>query len=191
MNGKEQEKIFTIKNGRLEAKMSTFGAEIQQLRFCGTVVATKGITIGRYANRIAKGRFSLDGKEYSLAVNENGNILHGGPEGFYNRNWTIEELTEDRAVLSIFSPDGDQGFPGNLTLKVSFTITDDEALSIEYRAETDAPTVVNFTNHMYFNLNGGGDAADHRIRIDADHMLEADSSYRQERYCLWKERAST
>ncbi len=175
MNGKEQEKIFTIKNGRLEAKMSTFGAEIKQLRFCGTVIATKGITIGRYANRIAKGRFSLDGKEYSLAVNENGNILHGGPEGFYNRNWTIEELTEDRAVLSIFSPDGDQGFPGNLTLKVSYTITDEEALLLEYRAETDAPTVVNFTNHMYFNLNGGGDAAGHRIRIDADHMLEADS----------------
>src|SRR4051812_25641663 len=105
-----------------------------------------GATVGRYANRIADGRFILDGTEYAVEVNENGNTLHGGPEGFDSRVWTVESLTDDSVTLSLRSPDGDQGFPGTLDATVTYTVSGDEVL-IDLGAVTDRPTVVSLTNH--------------------------------------------
>ena len=166
--------LITISNGSLKACISHIGAEVKQLWYEDMLIATRGITIGRYANRIAGGKFTLNGKEYQILTNENGNTLHGGPGGFAKRPWDVVETTENKAVLSIVSDDGDQGFPGKLALCVSFELEDD-ALRINYEASCDEDTVINFTNHMYFNLNGGGEAKDHMIMIDANFITESDS----------------
>ena len=129
-----------------------------------------GKVIGRYANRIAHGRFTLDGTTYTLATNENGNTLHGGPDGFSKRTWDLTRATDDVVEFTLVSPAGDQGFPGALTVHVTYTLDDDDALHIDYRATTDAPTVINLTNHVYFNLTG-----DPSKPIDA-HELEIPAS---------------
>lgn len=116
-----------------------------------------GKTPGRYANRIANGHFTLDGKTYSLPVNNGPNHLHGGPDGFQNRVWDVEETTEGKIRFTIESKDGDAGYPANLKATVTYTWDDEDNLTIEYEAEADAPTVANLTNHSYFNL-GGHDA---------------------------------
>lgn len=116
-----------------------------------------GKTPGRYANRIARGRFMLDGKEYTLPVNNGPNHLHGGPNGFQNRIWNVADVTDGCVRFSLTSADGDAGYPGNLVASVTYTWTESDELRIDYEAETDAPTVVNLTNHSYFNL-GGHDA---------------------------------
>src|SRR4051794_12676133 len=129
-----------------------------------------GATVGRYANRIADGRFTLDGTEYTLERNENGNTLHGGPEGFDSRVWTVASRSETALTLTLHSPDGDQGFPGALDATVTYTVSGDE-VRIDLEARTDRPTVVSLTNHSYFNLagEGAGSVDDHLLQVHADH----------------------
>ena len=113
-----------------------------------------GKIIGRYANRIARGSFVLAGTTYTLATNEGRNTLHGGPDGFSKRTWDIAEHSRTSATFVLHSPDGDQGFPGALECRVRYSWSDDSALRLDYTATTSKPTVVNFTNHVYFNLSG-------------------------------------
>jgi aldose 1-epimerase len=134
-----------------------------------------GATVGRYANRIADGRFALDGVTQILGRNENGNTLHGGPEGFDRRTWSVEEATDDTVTLSLHSPDRDQGFPGALDARVTYTVSGQQ-VSIDLSATTDRPTVVNLTNHTYFNLAGeaSGSVDDHLLQVDADYYTPTD-----------------
>ncbi len=113
-----------------------------------------GKIIGRFANRIARGSFVLDGSTVTLLTNEGRNTLHGGPDGFSKRTWEVAERAAAAATFVLRSPDGDQGFPGALECRVHYAWSDDDALRIDYTARTDKPTVVNFTNHVYFNLSG-------------------------------------
>jgi aldose 1-epimerase len=130
-----------------------------------------GALIGRYGNRIAKGSFSLDGATYRVPINDGANSLHGGDVGFDKRIWAAS-VDADALELRLVSPDGDQGFPGTLTVVVRYRVTADNALRIDYRATTDAPTVVNLTNHSYFNLagEGAGTVYDHQLQINASHF---------------------
>ena len=136
-----------------------------------------GSIIGRYANRIAKGRFTLDGMEYTLPQNENGNCLHGGPAGFHTRIWDAKQMDEQTLQLNYLSSDGEAGFPGNLHVQVTYRLTDDNTMDIKYKATTDKPTVICLTSHGYFNLSGKDDSQvlNHNIRIDADRYAEVDS----------------
>lgn len=131
-----------------------------------------GATIGRVGNRIAGSRFTLGGREYALAANDGENHLHGGARGFDKYVWDAQPLP-DRLVFSRVSPDGEEGYPGNLTVYVSFELTDRNALCITYDADTDAVTPVSLTNHTYFNLNGGGDILTHRLTMGAEFFCEA------------------
>ena len=137
-----------------------------------------GALIGRFANRIARGRFSLDGQTHRLPVNNGPNALHGGPDGFGRRNWTLTQAgppsCNDAVTLSLVSPDGDAGYPGCLRIAVTYRLADDGTLRIDYSASTDAATVVNLTNHSYFNLSGGGTIERHVARIEADHFTPVD-----------------
>lgn len=136
-----------------------------------------GGSIGRYANRIAGGTFPLDGREVSVGVHDRGNHLHGGPDGFDRRLWEVVEHGADRAVLQLESPDGDQGFPGNLTARVTFEVTEAE-VRLGFEATTDAPTVVNLTSHAYFNLDGEGSGTvdQHRLTVLADEYTPVDAT---------------
>ncbi|HYS46689.1 MAG TPA: aldose epimerase family protein [Rhizomicrobium sp.] len=121
-----------------------------------------GASVGRYANRIAKGKFSLDGKTYTLATNDGPNSLHGGPKGFDKRMWKIDSVSdgpEAKVVLSYVSADGEEGFPGELKVTATYSLNEQNELRLEYRATTSKPTVLNLTNHSYFNLSGN-DARD-------------------------------
>lgn len=133
-----------------------------------------GATIGRVGNRIGGAAFSLGGKTYSLAQNDGENHLHGGVRGFDKRMWTVE-AREDALVCSRLSPDGEEGYPGNLWVKVTFTLSEANALSIRYEARAEADTLVNLTNHSYFNLNGGGSVLDHELQVFASRIAENDS----------------
>ncbi len=137
-----------------------------------------GSTCGRYANRIARGRFTLDGIEYHLTTNEGPNHLHGGRLGFDKVLWKAEVLEEPPPAgvrLWYISPDGEEGYPGTLRASVVFRLTDDNELQLQYTAETDKPTIVNLTNHAYWNLAGTGSALDHELTIYADHYLPVDA----------------
>ncbi|MFF3607981.1 aldose epimerase family protein [Streptomyces sp. NPDC002463] len=138
-----------------------------------------GATVGRYANRIAHGRFSLDGKPYQLTTQEDGHSLHGGTDGFDTRLWEAESVHTPEwtgVLLHLRSPDGDQGFPGNLDVTVSCLIGRDSELSFSCAAVTDATTLVNLTNHAYFNLEGegAGDILDHELAVEATHYTPVD-----------------
>lgn len=135
-----------------------------------------GATIGRYANRIAKGQFTLEGKTYKIPLNNGEHALHGGISGFNDVVWEANKLDNRILVLEYFSEDMEQGFPGNLNVKVTFTLTDGNELKIEYSATTDKPTVVNLTNHAFFNLNGEGNGSilDHSLQIYADKFTPVD-----------------
>jgi aldose 1-epimerase len=121
---------------------------------CVDAGGSAGKTIGRYANRIARGSFALDGTTFVLPTNEGRNTLHGGPDGFSKRTWEVADQSDAGATFTLRSPDGDQGFPGAMECRVRYTWSDDDALRIDYTATTGAPTVVNLTNHVYFNLSG-------------------------------------
>ena len=137
-----------------------------------------GASIGRYANRINQGKFTLDGTEYQLPQNNYGHCLHGGPQGFQYRVFDAVQPNPQELELPYVAEDGEEGFPGNITCKVLMKLTDDNAIDIRYEAETDKPTIVNMTNHSYFNLDG--DAARneaHLLTIDADYYTPVDSTF--------------
>ena len=169
----------TLKNARgIEARVITYGATLQSLIApdrrgkraevtLGYDTAAEyeakpnyfGVTVGRYANRIAGGRFSLDGRSYQLTQNDKVNSLHGGKQGFDKRNWTIRSVSSGpvaRAVFALSSPNGDQGYPGRLDVTVTYSLDEAGNLTIAYEAETDKPTIVNMTNHALFNMAGDG-----------------------------------
>lgn len=184
----EKVERHVLDNGRLRAAVLTYGATLQRLRLAdGTDVVLGlgtlddylrrsryfGAVVGRYGNRIARGRFTLDGREHRLAVNDGAHSLHGGVRGFDKRVWRVESAGPAELALSLVSPDGDEGYPGELTALVRYVL-DGDALRLEYRATTDAPTVVNLTNHSYFNLAGSGDVRRHVVTMEADRYLPVD-----------------
>jgi len=136
-----------------------------------------GVLVGRYANRIAGAKFSLDGQEYQLSSNENGNQLHGGAGGFHKQLWEAEILkggTGDELLLKCFSKSGEEGFPGNLHVSCHYTLNEFNELEVSYHATTDQLTIVNLTRHDYFNLYDAGksSALDHRLTIQANHYFD-------------------
>ncbi len=177
---------LTGKNG-LTVSVLDHGATLQAIEFAGKDVILGyenaadyvraggfylGATVGRYANRIANGAFTLNGVQYHVTKNENGKTqLHGGAVGFDKKLWDIEEVDADIPTLraTTTSADGEEGFPGNMKIAVTFSVTDDNTLRIHYSATSDKDTVANFTNHAYFNLNGydGGDILDTEVTMDA------------------------
>jgi aldose 1-epimerase len=192
--------LYVLKNGRMTVKVMTYGAIITELHVPdrrgtpGDVVlgfdnlegylGNKpffGATIGRVANRIAGGKFTLEGKEYALALNDGPNSLHGGRKGFDKVLWNAEEVSgpDGPAVkLTYLSRDGEEGYPGNLSASVTFTVTDDDALRIDDTATTDKATPVNLTNHSYFNLAGpaSGTILDHELMLAADSYTPVDDT---------------
>lgn len=137
-----------------------------------------GAVTGRYANRIGGGRFSLDGTTYALPINAPPNTLHGGSAGFGKRNWQVAAADATRLALARRSPDGEEGFPGNLDVEVVYSLPEDGTLRIDYRAWSDQPTVVNLTNHSYFNLagEGAGDVFGHAVAVFADDFTPTDAT---------------
>jgi len=167
--------LFTITAPRIEVKVATYGARIVSIRvpdrtgqmsnvlvgpdslpgYLENRGSVMGATIGRYANRIAGGEFTLNGAKYSIPKNNNGNALHGGTAGFDRKVWEARSISNG-VEMTLASPDGDMGFPGKLTVRVSFTVSErhgNSALVLSYFAETDKPTVLNLTNHAFFNLS--------------------------------------
>lgn len=138
-----------------------------------------GATIGRYANRINQGRFVLDGIEYQLLQNNYGHCLHGGPRGFQYRIFNGIQKNDKELELTYLSKDGEEGFPGNLNCKVTMKLTDNNAINIRYEAETDKPTIVNMTNHSYFNLDGNPSKnnSDYLLTVNADYYTPVDSTF--------------
>jgi aldose 1-epimerase len=185
----EQVERHVLSNGRMRASILSYGAILQSLEVSGVDVVLGytdlgdyltrsryfGAVVGRYGNRIAGGRFTLDDVTYELPVNNAPNSLHGGPGGFFNRVWRVAEVSDSAVTLAYVSADGEEGYPGTLTVSLTYTLTED-ALRLDYRATTDAPTVLNLTNHSYFNLAGDGDILKHVVRIDADRYLPVDST---------------
>lgn len=137
-----------------------------------------GATIGRYGNRIAKGHFTLDGKQYTLAINNPPNTLHGGKKGYQGVVWDAKQPNDSTLVLTYLSKDMEEGFPGNLHIRVTYTLTNENAMKIDYEATTDKTTVVNLTNHTYFNLNGEGSGTilNHMVQFNADNYTPVDST---------------
>lgn len=138
-----------------------------------------GVVCGRFANRIAKGKFTLDGKEYSLAINNGPNHLHGGLEGYDKKVWDVVSASENTLVLHYFSVDGEENYPGNVDITVTYEVSDDNQLKIHYEATTDKPTLVALTNHSYFNLEGAGEGTieNHYLQLNADfHTLLDDNT---------------
>ncbi|HVY75910.1 MAG TPA: aldose epimerase family protein [Puia sp.] len=170
---------YTLQNGKgIKAVVSNYGATLMELwtpdrsGAAGDVILGFdslegylqkgnpyfGALVGRYANRIANARFTIDGKEYTLAPNDHGNTLHGGLKGFDKVVWTVDQVNDSSLALSYTSPDGEEGFPGSLTAKVVYTVTAENGLKIDYTAISDKKTPVNLTNHAYFNLSAGKDS---------------------------------
>ena len=138
-----------------------------------------GVTTGRFANRIARGKFTLDGVTHQLATNNGANHLHGGPNGMDKRVWRAEPLAEKNAVrFSYTSPDGEEGYTGTMKISVAYTLTDDDALRLDYEATTDKPTVLNLTNHAYWNLAGAGegDVLGHEVTLHARRFIPVDAA---------------
>jgi len=191
--------MLTLKNARgATAKVITYGATLTELWIpdrngkLGDVVLGFdklpgyvenhpyfGATVGRVANRIAKGKFTLDGREYSLEINNPPNSLHSGPKGLSHMVWKAEPLHEPHAAavrFSCVSPDGDGGFPGKLSVTVVYRLTDDDELQLEYSAKTDKATPINLTNHSYFNLGGGKDILDEILYLPAERYTPVDAT---------------
>ncbi len=192
---------YTLKNSNgVTARLITLGATLTELHvpdrdgvFADVVLGFDnveqyetqspyfGCTTGRVANRIAGGTFELDGKTYTLATNNGPNHLHGGDKGLDKRIWSAREVDTPLGPavrFSYFSPDGEEGYPGNVEITVQYTLTDDNELRIEYWAQTDAPTPLNLTNHSYFNLAGhyGSNILDHVLRLHADRYTPTDET---------------
>jgi aldose 1-epimerase len=189
--------VYTLKNADLEVRIAAYGARVVSLKtkdrdgkFANVVLgypsvdgyvaegSTKtyfGAIVGRYGNRIAGGKFSIDGHQYQIPLNNGPNALHGGPHGFDEKVWTARE-TPDGVEFTLVSPDGDMGFPGKLTVHVRYTLVG-SAVHINYSATTDKPTVTNLTNHSYFNLSGDGSGTilGEIMQINADGYTPVDA----------------
>jgi len=137
-----------------------------------------GAIIGRYANRLCNGQITVDGQPYQLPQNDGNHCLHGGPDGWQYRLFSVDSVTDKQLVLSLISPDGDAGFPGEMRVRVTYTLTDDNTLDVLYEAVTNKTTVINMTNHSYFNLNGDAttDILNHQLTIDADCYTPVDET---------------
>lgn len=191
--------LYTLKNARgTEACITNFGGRLVSLVVADrngrkrdivlgfdniedyrTIPSDFGASIGRYANRIDQGRFSLDGVEYQLPQNNFGHCLHGGPDGWQYRVYKVVEADSEHITLTLHSPDGDAGFPGTVDATVTYLLDDDNLLHITFSATTDRPTIVNMTNHSYFNLSGDptATALGHTLFIDADNYTPCDSTF--------------
>ena len=178
---------WTMDNGLVQAQVLDYGATIRALVVDGVDVVLGydtieeyvsndgylGATIGRVGNRIKGGKFELSGKTYQLALNDGENHLHGGNEGFNAKIWSVEQV-EHGLVFSYTSPDGEENYPGTLQVKVTMTL-EGKAIQLHYWATTDADTIINLTNHTYFNLEGKGDILDHVVRLGADRFCAGDA----------------
>jgi len=195
----KQTNLFVLKNkNNMQAAITNYGARVVSLfvpdkdgKITDVVLGFDnvkdyteggdtyfGAIVGRYGNRIAKGKFKLDGKEYALATNNGPNHLHGGIKGFSRVVWDAQQPSDSTLSLTYVSKDGEEGYPGNLNAKITYTVTDNNELKIDYEATTDKNTVVNLTNHSYFNLNGEGSGTinNHILMINADKFTPVDST---------------
>ncbi|MCO6147028.1 aldose epimerase family protein [Flavobacterium sp. NRK1] len=192
----KQVKLYWLENKDIKAAFTNFGGRLVGLwvkdsngemtdvvvglnsakEYANATEPYFGATIGRVGNRIAKGKFTIDSKEYSIPVNNGENTLHGGIKGFQYVVWNAEMPDKNTLALSYLSPDGEQGFPGNLNVKVTYSLTDDRSLKMEYEATTDKATPVNLTNHAFFNLNGEGSGTilNHEVQIYAEKYTPVD-----------------
>jgi aldose 1-epimerase len=138
-----------------------------------------GAVCGRFANRIKDGKFSIDGVEYTLPINNGTNSLHGGIHGYNEKVWTVKSVSQQELVLELFSPDGEEGYPGNLTITCTYILSDDNEIKMHYEATTDKATIIGLTNHSYFNLKGAGNGTikDHTLQINADFYTVLDESF--------------
>ena len=197
--GDQTPQLYTLKNANgMEVCITPFGGRIvsvmvpdrtgemrdvvlgfDKISDYQTIPTDFGASIGRYANRIGQGKFTLDGVEYQLPQNNFGHCLHGGPNGWQYSLYSVKEATENSVVLTLSSPDGEEQFPGNVEAQVTYTLTADNAIAIDYEATTDAPTVINMTNHSYFNLSGDPTQTilDHELMINADAFTPVDDTY--------------
>jgi aldose 1-epimerase len=200
-DGTPVEAVLLSNTHGMKVRVLAWGAALQELVVPGRKGATDvilgyddmtgylkasnyfGATVGRYANRIAKGRFTLDGKVYELATNDGPNALHGGVRGFDKHLWTIDRVASDAksasATLAYTSPDGEEGYPGTMKVTATFTLTETNELKVTYRATSDKPTIANITNHSYFNLGGvaaGHSATEAVVTIPAAHYTPVDTT---------------
>jgi aldose 1-epimerase len=195
----KQVKLYTLKNKNgVTAAITNYGGRLVSLlvpdkegEFVDVILGYEnlknyrelkenyfGALIGRYGNRIARGKFALDGKPYQVNVNDGPNSLHGGANGFFKQVWDVAKVNGQMLQLSYLSKNGEEGYPGNVEIIVSYTLKDDNSLEIAYHATTDKATVINLTNHAYFNLNGASSAngiANHLLQINADNYTPVDS----------------
>src|SRR5690606_33728457 len=191
-------KLYALQNDRLHVTLTNYGARLVRLNVKGkdstatdvilgydTAEEFKqnasnyyGAIVGRYGNRIGNAAFTLNGTTYELEKNNGENSLHGGTNGVYNRVWDVEQVSDTAITLAYTSPDGEAGYPGTVTMKVTYSLTSEGGLVIDYDGSTDKETVLNLTNHAYFNLNGEGDPTilDHELQIDADAITEVNET---------------
>ncbi len=190
--------LYLLKNDKIKVYITNYGGRIVSLltpdrygQMGDVVLGFKsiddylsangpyhGALIGRVGNRIAKGKFTLDGKTYSLPINNNENHLHGGPEGFNNQVWEVKAVDQSSISMNYFSKDGEMGYPGNLDVQVKYSLNNENELLISYKATTDKSTPVNLTNHAFFNLAGeaSGTINDHLLKLNADHFTPVDET---------------
>ncbi len=193
LDGK-QINLYHITNGKIDVSITNFGARLVKLvvkdkkqnnvdiilgydtaeEYVNNTNNFYGAIVGRYGNRIGNASFQLNGNTYPLEKNDNGNSLHGGTNGVFNKVWNIDNNSSNSITLVYDSPDGEAGYPGNVRMSVTYTLNENNGLEIVYSATTDKETVLNLTNHAYFNLNGAGDATilDHELLINASHITE-------------------
>jgi aldose 1-epimerase len=189
--------LFILSNGTTDVAITNYGARIVSYLvpdsegrktdivvgfdslqgYLGAEERYYGAIVGRYANRIAKGKFTLEGKEYTLAINNAPNHLHGGKKGYQDVVWDVVESSDESLTLKYISPDGEEGYPGNMHITVKYTLSGDD-LVMDFKATSDKATVFNITNHAYFNLNGQGSGTilDHQLLINADHYTPIDET---------------
>jgi len=190
--------LYLLKNDKIKVYITNYGGRIVSLltpdrygQMGDVVLGFKsiddylsangpyhGALIGRVGNRVAKGKFTLDSKTYSLPINNNENHLHGGPEGFNNQVWEVKAVDQSSISMNYFSKDGEMGYPGNLDVQVKYSLNNENELLISYKATTDKSTPVNLTNHAFFNLAGeaSGTINDHLLRLNADHFTPVDET---------------
>lgn len=186
--------LYVIKNEKLQVSITNFGARLVSIvvndknnapvdvilgydtaeEYIENTNNFYGAIVGRYGNRIGNATFKLGGNTYQLEKNNDKNMLHGGKNGVYDKVWDVKSASENSITLAYLSPDGEAGFPGNVNMKVTYTLNNDGGLEIAYEGDTDKETVLNLTNHAYFNLNGAGDSTilDHELWINANQLTE-------------------